>query len=282
MRILITGGFGFTGKSLLTQLLGIGHDARALTSKLDDLQEMNLEIAAFKPQAVIHLAGISNARHSIVEDFYNVNLIGSRNLLSVISNNCPDISCVVLASTAHVYASEDGGILSESSLIKPGNDYAVSKYAMEMMAGLWMNKLPIVITRPFNYTGVGQPEEFVIPKIVEHFKSKKTHISMGSTNLYREFGDVRDVIDVYTNIIENPPIGEVVNICSNQPVQLDDVIKSLKDITGHQLKVEINPRFVREGEPKTLIGDRTKLSNYFPNLKPRELRDTLSWMLSSK
>lgn len=282
MRILVTGGFGFTGKFLLSQLLAEGNDARALNSKLDDLSAMNSEIAKFNPEAVIHLAGISNSRHSNVEDFYKINLIGSHNLLSAVSGNCSDISCIVLASTAHVYASDDGGVLSENALIKPSNDYAVSKYAMELMAGLWMNKLPIVITRPFNYTGMGQPEEFVIPKIVEHFKSRKSHISMGSTHLYREFGDVRDVIDIYTSIISKPPLGEVLNICSNQPVQLNDVIRSCEEITGHRLSVEVNPTFVREGEPETLIGDRTKLSKYFPELKPRELRDTLSWMLSDK
>ncbi len=282
MRVLVTGGFGFTGKYLLTHLLEQGHQARAMESKLDDIEQMNAELKQFDPQVVVHLAGISNARHSIVNEFYDVNLIGSRNLLVSIADNCPNISCVVMASTAHVYASEDGGILSEKSLIKPGNDYAVSKYSMELMARLWMKRLPIVITRPFNYTGIGQPVEFVIPKIVEHFNAKEPVISMGSTHLFREFGDVRDVVDVYAHIIEQPPVDETLNICSNQPVRLDDVLKSCKNITGHELRVEVNPAFVREGEPETLIGDRTKLSTFYPTLRPRELNDTLSWMLTTQ
>jgi nucleoside-diphosphate-sugar epimerase len=281
MRVLVTGGFGFTGKYLVTHLLDKGYQTQAMVSKLDDIEQMNAELKKYDPQIVVHLAGISNARHSIANDFYEVNLIGSRNLLASIADNCPNISCVVMASTAHIYASEDGGVLSEDSLIKPANDYAVSKYSMELMARLWMKKLPIVITRPFNYTGIGQPAEFVIPKIVEHFKANKPVISMGSTHLFREFGDVRDVVEVYENIIAQPPVGEALNICSNQPVRLDDVINSCRDITGHELRVEVNPAFVREGEPETLIGDRSKLFKYFNNLKPRELHDTLSWMLSS-
>ncbi len=64
-------------------------------------------------------------------------------------------------------------VLDESLCPKPANHYGASKYAMESLVSGYFNKLPIIIIRPFNYTGVGQADHFLIPKIVEHFREKK-------------------------------------------------------------------------------------------------------------
>ena len=83
---------------------------------------------------------------------------------------------------------------------------------------LWMDKLPIFIVRPFNYTGRGQDKKFVVPKIIDHFREKKTFIELGNIDVLREFNDIRFVSDIYTKLLVTPPIGKIINICTKQIV----------------------------------------------------------------
>lgn len=280
MRVLVTGSSGFTGKHLLPYLNEFGHEVHALTSDLTDYNTLKDEVQQVKPEAVIHLAGIAAVGHENIDDFYNINILGTRNLLASLAYREHHISSVIVSSSAHVYGNKGGGSLSENSKIVPGNDYSVSKYAMELMAGLWKDDLPITITRPFNYTGKGQSNHFIIPKIIEHFRNKEESISLGNTMLYREFGDVRDIIEIYRRFIEKPPAGQTVNLCTCEPIRLRDIIEICTDITGHEIEVKINQQFVRDNEPEKLIGDDSKLREIIPDLKRKTLIETLSWMLS--
>ena len=169
MHVLVTGLDGFTGRYVQSELESHGHVVVGLASDLTDPDAVATEIAQLQPKAVIHLAGIAFVGHGNANAFYEVNLIGTRNLLSALSQHVPNIRSILLVSSANVYGNRSEGVLSENVTPDPANDYAISKWAMEQMARLWLDKLPLFIVRPFNYTGVGQDALFVIPKIVAHF-----------------------------------------------------------------------------------------------------------------
>ena len=155
---------------------------------------------------VVHLAALAFVAEQDPALFYQVNVIGTRNLLEALCNQSTHSECTILASSANVYGNSELEIISESSPTRPANDYAVSKLTMEYLAKTYCDKLPITITLPFNYTGVGQSDRFLIPKIVKHFKKRAPVIELGNLDVAREFSDVRDVALIYRLLAEHRPI----------------------------------------------------------------------------
>jgi len=291
-RVLITGLQGFTGRHMAIELeqngyevWGIGNtspdESRTLQADLTDSASLIAAIQTIQPQYVIHLAGIAFVGHGQPKAFYDINLVGTRNLLEALAPVADNLKCVLLASSANVYGNLQGGLLSEANPTNPANDYAVSKLAMEYMAKLWAPRIPVVIARPFNYTGVGQSDSFLIPKIVSHFVHKRDTIELGNMDVWREFNDVRDVVHAYRKLIEAAPVGQTVNVCSSNLVSLRDALALASELTSHQLSVFVNPTFVRANEVLTLGGDTTLLKTFVPDWLPRPLRETLAWMIAS-
>lgn len=277
--ILVTGLDGFTGRYVQAELLAQGYNVVGLSSDLTAPDDVAAEIAQVQPDAVVHLAGIAFVGHGNANAFYEVNLIGTRNLLEALAQHAPNVQSILLASSANIYGNRSEGVLSEDAIPNPANDYAVSKLAMEQMAHLWVNRLPLFIVRPFNYTGIGQEENFLIPKIIAHFKDKKPVIELGNLDVWREFGDVRAVADIYGRLLKYCPAGETLNICTEQSHSLREVIAICEKITGHSIEIKVNPLFVRANEVRELTGDNSRLKSHIGDWKTPNLEDTLAWML---
>ncbi len=280
MRILITGLRGFTGGYLEQELEGQGHHVHGLNADLTNPEAVADEVAQLKPEAVAHLASISYVGHGNAREFYEVNLIGTQNLLAALHQHVPNVRSILLASSANIYGNQTDNIISEDITPSPANDYAVSKLAMEQMAGLWIERLPLFIVRPFNYTGFGQKKHFLIPKIVAHFLEKKPILELGSLNVSREFGDVRVVVNIYRKLLEQCPRGETLNVCTGQIYSLSEVVLFCEKITGHSIEVRENPEFVRSNEVLVLRGSNSRLNKIIGEYKPFHLEDTLKWMLT--
>ena len=292
-RVLITGLQGFTGRHMAVELESCGYEVwgigaasadepRTLEADLTDIPSLITAIQTIQPHYVIHLAGIAFVGHGQPKAFYDINLVGTRNLLEALAPLADHLKCVLLASSANVYGNLQSGLLSECNPTHPANDYAVSKLAMEYMAKIWAPRIPVVIARPFNYTGVGQSESFLIPKIVSHFVHQRAGIELGNMDVWREFNDVRDVVHAYRKLIEAAPVGQTVNVCSSNLVSLRDALALAAELTGHALEVSINPAFVRANEVLTLGGDTTLLKTFVPDWQPRPLKETLAWMIASE
>jgi nucleoside-diphosphate-sugar epimerase len=293
MRALITGIKGFTGHYVAEELerhgwevWGLGQhpapdDQRYHQVDLNDSVRLNQIITELQPQAVIHLAAVAFVAHDDPEAFYRVNLLGTRSLLEALVSIDTAPQCVLLASSANVYGNTVGGMLPETTLPNPANDYAVSKLAMEYMARTYSDRLQMVIVRPFNYTGVGQTDNFLLPKIVDHFRRRASKIRLGNLDVSRDFSDVRAVATAYRRLLETCPQGEVVNICSGHATSLEEVISMAEEITGHRMQIEVDPAFVRRNEVKFLCGDPTRLVQLIGDWEPPSLRSTLRWMMDN-
>jgi nucleoside-diphosphate-sugar epimerase len=289
---LVTGLTGFTGRYVADELTaagfevhGVGGDASNLPRyaqiDLADRDALHALVARVSPHVVLHLAGIAFVGADNAEAFYRVNTVGTRNLLEALANEAPGVECVLLASSANVYGNATEGMLDESTPPNPANDYAVSKLAMEYMARLWLDRLPIVIARPFNYTGVGQSDSFLLPKIVGHFQRGAKQIELGNLDVFRDFSDVRVVANAYRRLVQVCPIGEAVNVCSGQSHSLREVLAMVGKIAGYDIEVKVNPAFVRANEVRSLLGSAARLRGIIGEWDLPQLNETLEWMYHS-
>ena len=289
-RALVTGLAGFTGHYVAQELRAAGyrvfgsstpgHAAGGDTFAVDltDRAAVAAMVQEVQPDVVVHLAAIAFVAHGDAEQIYRVNVSGTRNLLEALAGLAHRPSAVLLASSANIYGNSEAGVIHEDVPAAPANDYAVSKLAMEYMARLWQDKLPLIFVRPFNYTGVGQHENFLLPKIVNHFRRKASDIELGNLHVWRDFSDVRVVAAAYRGLLAAAPVGQTFNVCSGHAWSLGEALEMMNQIAGYQIKVHVNPAFVRANEVMRLVGDNRRLAAVVGAIEPPPLRDTLQWM----
>ncbi|HDV6321413.1 TPA: GDP-mannose 4,6-dehydratase [Burkholderia multivorans] len=296
-RAFVTGLTGFTGRYIAQRLEGAGYEvwgtvapgashaddaalARCTLLSVDllDADAVRAAAADARPDAVVHLAARAHVANDEPSQTYAVNIMGTRNLLAALAGLDRRPSAVLLASSANIYGNATAGVLDESTPPAPANDYSVSKLAMEYAAKLWTDRLPIVIARPFNYTGVGQSEAYLLPKLVAHYARNAPRISLGNLDVSRDFSDVRDVTAAYLRLLEAAPAGETFNVCSERAYSLKEVLAMLSRIAGYVIDVTVDPRFVRHNEVKQLSGSRDKLRRAIGELPVTPLEETLRWM----
>lgn len=290
-RALITGIKGFTGRYLAQELSRAGYQVFGTTHgsetqnqghyavDLCDKQALRTALQEIQPDVVAHLAAISSVMHGDVDEIYRVNIVGTRNLLESLAALDKKPRAVLVASSANIYGNSTSEVLAENEPAIPANDYAVSKLAMEHVARLWMDKLPIIVTRPFNYTGVGQTENFLLPKIINHYRRQASEIELGNLDVARDFSDVRNVAVAYARLLAKAPAGETFNICSGTAYSLREVLQMASELAGYVIKVRVNPAFVRANDVHKLMGNGGRLQACIGDLPHIALRDTLAWML---
>lgn len=282
--VLFTGSGGFTGRYMRNALEAAGYrvigldavpsdSGEGIVCDLTDPAAMRAAVAGIRPDAVLHLAAISHVGHTNILDFYRVNVLGTLNLLEALAQLDSPPKKIVIASSANVYGTPPLEVLDENVCPSPVNHYANSKLAMEHMVRTWFERLPILMTRPFNYTGPGQSEAFLIPKIVGHFRRREKSIELGNLDVSRDFSDVEDVVGAYVALLQSDAHSESVNICSGRAIALRDVLKDMAEIAGYKIDVRVNQEFVRENEIRRLTGSNEKLrrlTGFTPSVPFRE------------
>lgn len=296
-KILVTGADGFTGRHFVAQCLlagfeifgfgkGTAYDSsvkgqlRFSDVNLLDVPRLTKAVCGFAPDYVVHLAAVSHVEHGCLNSLYSTNIAGTFNLLDVLVQSRVVVEKVLIASSANIYGTAEVLPLTEQSQPSPVNDYGVSKYAMEMGAELRSKDLPIVVARPFNYTGRGQAESFLVPKIVAAFKSGGDHLLLGNLNVARDFSDVRDVVFAYLRLLQVPSALGVFNVSSGASVKLFDILDMVSNLSSHSLKVVSSDDLVRRNEIMDIYGDSAKLKAAIGEFRNHSMYDTLNWMIN--
>jgi nucleoside-diphosphate-sugar epimerase len=274
-RIFITGIDGFSGKHLENHLIEKGFDVYGSTFsapnksnhfKCDILskKDLNNALEGLYPDFIIHLAAISFVANRNIPQMYETNILGTLNLLDVLIEKEIRPSKILISSSAAVYGNI-GNVLAEDMAPKPVNHYGNSKLAMENMVSNYFEKLNIIITRPFNYTGPGQEEHFLVPKIVSHFKRKASEIALGNLYTLREYNDVKFISNCYLALLMSSLQSDIINVCSGITHSIQEIIQTMEKISSHSIEIKVDEQFIRKNEIKELKGSDSKLKSIIGN-----------------
>jgi len=297
-RIFVTGAEGFVGSHLLpvlrdtfpaAEILGLGETRLDIT----DRDAVFAGIAASRPDACIHLAGIAAIGAALADPAraWAVNLQGPINIAEAILAHAP--ACrLICVSSAEVYGASfrAGTALDETAALAPMNLYAATKAAAEMAlcaqaaAGLRLLRL-----RPFNHTGPGQTPAFVVPAFAQQIArieagEQAPVISVGALSPARDFLDVRDVCAAYAAALtrfDDLPQNTVLNIASGQPVQIAEILRRLLALSDQKIDIREDPAKRRPVEIPLAYGDASRAARLLDWRPIHSLDETLSTVLAS-
>ncbi len=284
MRVLVTGANGFVGRHLVQDLIQDGHNvimldtdfgqtphhnASSIIADLRNTENINDAVASSRPDACIHLGGISfvPSGQSDPDLMLSVNIKGTMNVLNAFHQFAPKAK-ILLVSTSQVYgATTAREPIKEDAPLLPVSIYGISKTAADLAGLAYAKKynMHIMTARPNNHTGPGQSNLFVIPSFISQLKSislgkQKPVMEVGNLKSVRNFCDVRDVVRAYRQLIEKGAPGEAYNISSQEPFTVEDILKLLCKLVGVKPEIKTDPDKFRPTDRSPVL-DVSKLAN---------------------
>lgn len=287
MRILVTGGTGFVGLHLLAAMHRAFGAAASIcvTSKSggNAIREKSVvaldvtnagavaaRIEAFQPTHVVHLAALAAVQNAQVHEelAWQVHLFGTLNIANAILRHAPECTLMFVGSGQVYGATARNSLpLDEDALLAPTNTYAVTKAAADIALGAMAEQgLHCLRLRPFNHSGVGQTEDFVIPSFAMQIARIEAGlqppvIKVGNLDAERDFLDVRDVAEMYVASIARSrdiKAGAIYNIASGIPRQIAAVLDSLIAMSDSRIEISYDPTRMRPADTPSFVGDASR------------------------
>jgi len=282
-KVLVTGGAGFIGSSLVDRLISKGYSVVVLdnfrSGRIGNLQG-HLGRDGFRlvkgdvrdrgvvrdamdgVGAVVHLAALIDVERSVHNplETHDVNVNGTLNILNEAVRQ--GVERFLFASSTAVYGEENSLPLEESCPLKPISPYAASKAAAELYCGAFhrIYGLGTVILRYFNVYGPRQehnPYGGVITKFLHNALSDKPLVVFGDGEQCRDFVHVDDVVEATLLALKSDyAVGEVFNVCTGKPTGISELANIAVEVVGKSLQV-IHSK-PRKGDVKRNYGDPSK------------------------
>ena len=303
-RVLVTGAGGFVGPHLVDALRRIGgDDVEVIATSKDaethrrlgplaafdvcDAAAVGEGIARWRPTHVVNLAGLAAPANAAADSdaAWAVHLQGARNLGRAILAHAP--TCWLFqVSSGLVYgaSARSGEPVDERTTLAPLDEYSASKAAADLALGaLVPSGLKCVRFRPFNHTGRGQSEDFVIPAFAMQVARIEAGLApptlkVGNLDAERDILDVADVVDAYALALyaadEFEP-GEILNIAAGRTNRIGDMLTELLTFCRREITVERDPLRYRRSDLPVLVGDSSRLRAKLGWAPRRALHETL-------
>jgi nucleoside-diphosphate-sugar epimerase len=253
MIVGLTGSTGVLGSELISMSKNINF--RYFDGDIRNFHEVKNWINNNDLDSIIHLAAVVPIRkvNSNKKKAFDVNFLGTKNLVDSIKLKSGKKIWFFFASTSHVYG-KSNKTLSETSKIKPMNYYAFTKFQSEKYLIKNKKYINYCIGRIFSYSSYLQKKDYFIPNIISKLKNKNKILEIKGTNHYRDFLPIEDVVKAI-KILNRSKSKGIFNICSSQKILLSDIIRLL-NFKNKRIK------FINDNTSTSLVGSNRKLKKF--------------------
>jgi nucleoside-diphosphate-sugar epimerase len=276
MRIFVTGGTGFIGTHVVTQLISDSHEVlllclegepipsvlnqsslRIVRGNLGDIQSWKTEVESFQPQAAVHIAwaGIPNYDSWTSTQ----NLIQSLNLITMLA----EIGCEKLLCTGSCWEyGQKTGQLHEDSVVRPSNAFTAAKHSLHLMGReiARERQMKFIWTRLFYVYGPGQKSHSLIPHIITAIQSGEQP-NIKTPHSRNDFVYVEDVATAISGLISKDTIHDTYNIGSGYSTEILKVINLAYQYYGHKEKSIPSEGVPSSTTPVDFWADITKIKD---------------------
>ena len=307
-RILVTGGAGFIGSEVVSQLIkknatvtvidNFSFGKKQYLPKKNNLKIIEGDITdekvvsrAVKDQEfVIHLAALPFIPDSFhyPANFFNVNANGSVNLLWK-SIQSKTVTRFIHISTSEVYGTAQHVPMDENHPTAPHSTYAVSKLAGDRVAFTLHkeNGFPVVIIRPFNSYGPQYTQPYIIPEIMNQLLIGNKELMLGNIDATRDFTYVSDTVNAIIRSLDSKKaIGEIINVGSGNEISIRDLAFKISKIAKKKIRIKYDESRERPYDVNRLICNNKKalkLLGWKPKISMDQgLKKLFQWATKNK
>jgi UDP-glucose 4-epimerase len=295
MRVLVTGGAGYIGSVVVSQLVDAGHQvvvydnlskghaesvpakAELVVGDVGDRAALDAVFAEHRPEAVLHFAAWIEAGESMREPakFFRNNTANALTLLETVLAH--DVRRFVFSSTAALYGEPESTPIREGDKLLPTNAYGESKLLVEHMLR-WFHRIHGLSTaslRYFNAAGATEflgerhsPETHLIPLVLQVASGERSHISIFGDDYetpdgtcVRDYVHVSDLASAHLLALDKlctrqEPTRLIYNLGNGKGFSVKEVIACARRVTGHAIPAVMEPR--RAGDPAILVASSEK------------------------
>ncbi len=310
MRYLVTGGAGFIGSNIVTELLKRGEQVRVLdnfssghmsnlTEALPNIELIEGDIRDFWTVSeavegcdyVLHQAALPSVPRSVKNPLTSndVNINGTLNVLECARRF--EIKKVVLASSSSIYGDSEVLPKEESMTPSPMSPYAITKLTGEYyLRVFWeLYRLPTVSLRYFNIFGPRQDPNSdysaVIPRFITALAEGKPPTVYGDGEQSRDFTHISHAVASNIAAATKPEIvGKAYNVACGGQYTLNCLLDKLRAIMN--TNQEATYEEARQGDILHSYGSGDLLESEFGFAPPvsfeEGLRSTVSWFTAKK
>jgi len=258
---LVTGGSGFIGSHIVSELLVRGHNVRVLDNfstgrrenldgKWDDIELIEGDLRSYErvhtavrgADVVLHLGALPSVPRSVQDPLTSneVNVTGTLNVL--LASRDSGVRRTVFASSSSVYGTTPGLPKNESMATSPMSPYGVSKLAAERYFVACGDVYGVECTalRLFNVFGPRQDPNSqysaVVPRFIASALSGSTATIFGDGTASRDFTYVENVVHGFLlAAATEAAAGQVMNLACGQQHSLNKLVGVVEEACGKKL-----------------------------------------------